>query len=139
LGAGGFYFLMAFTFHYFPLPIFFYVREQVLTYATKKHKKKGDLGSMIWSVGRFFMIMMLLVAWWGVFAIYAYTFYEMIQHYLPDAGADFWTYYAMGVALPAIWALVVFVRFFFIKKELEQVVMEDDDRPLLEQMAGTPQ
>lgn len=134
LGAGGFYFMMAFSFQYFPLPIFLYVRARIATYAAKKHKKEGDFGAKIWQIGRFFMILTLLLVWWGIFGIYAYGLHQALTNYLPNAESYFWTYYGIAIAIPALWALVKFIRFFFAKKETTAIIIEKDERPFLEQI-----
>ncbi len=136
LGAGGFYFLTALVFHYFPLPFFLYARTRILTFASKKHQKKGDFGDKIWGLGRFFIILGLLIFWWGLFVVYAWNLNQILRVYLPDTGDNFWTYYGLAIALPLLVSAIQFVRFFFAKAEPEFMVIENDDRPLLEQLKG---
>lgn len=117
-GAGGFYFVVAFVFHYFPMPAFFYFRERAVAETVKRYKKEGDLPHTLWKVARITMIVMILVAWWLVFAIFAYGLYLQLPNYIPsDNQETFWGYYGIAVVMPALWALYRFVRFIFPKKK----------------------
>lgn len=138
LGAGGFYFLMSFAFQYFPMPLFLKSRDIFLTWASKKHKKKGDFWDKIWNIGRVFFIVMMLLTWWGMFGMYAYCLYLGLHYYFDFAENAFWTHYAIAIALPCLWALVKFFGFFRSKSEKPPVELEDDsNKTLLERMASS--
>lgn len=134
-GAGGFYLVMAFAFNYFPMPILLYGRTRLLNWASKRHKKEGDLASIAWSVGRILMIITMLAIWVAMFLLYAYGLYETLPLYLPDMQEKFWWYYGLAIAFPLLYAIVRFISFFFAKdKVYKSPVVEEDTRPLFEQM-----
>lgn len=119
-GAGGFYFVVALVFHYFPMPAFLYFRERAVAETVKRYKKEGDLPHTLWKIARAIMIFMVLVAWWGIFAIFAYGLYTQLPRYIPtDTTEVFWIYYGIAIVFPALWALYRFIRFIFPKKKKE--------------------
>jgi len=136
LGAGGFYFVMSFAFQYFPLPLYLKTRSIVLAWASSKHKKENDLWHRIWNLSRGFFIFVILLTWWGIFALYAYCYYNMLQYYTNDLGQQFWMYYGIGIAIPTLLVLLQFFRFFRPKIE-EEIEIEDwSDKTLLERMSS---
>jgi hypothetical protein len=116
-GAGGFYFVMAFVFHYFPMPAFFYLRERAVSETVKRYKKEGDLPHLLWRIARVTMIFLMLLAWWGIFAIFAYGLYTQIPTYIPTTEDNFWIYYGIAITIPVLWVFYRFVRFIFPSKE----------------------
>lgn len=136
LGAGGFYFIMSFAFQYFPLPLYLKSRSIALAWASSKHKKENDIWHRIWQLIRRFFVFVMLLTWWGIFAMYAYCYYNMLQYYTGDLGQQFWIYYGIGISIPALLVLIQFFRFFRPKIE-EKVTIEDwSDKTLIERMSS---
>ena len=136
LGAGGFCFIMSFLLPYFPMPALHQGKSILSAWTSSKHKEKGDLGEKVWTISQYFFIAIFVLIWWGAFAAYAYLLYNALLYYIPLTGNDFWLCYGIAIALPSLWALVQFFRFFKPKEE-EQVGVEDDaGKTILERMAN---
>ena len=80
------------------------------------------------------MISLMTIAWLSAFGGYAFCLYRYLSVYLVDAGNHFWTYYGLAIALPSIWGIVQYIRFFFVKEEEDLFPLFEDERPLFEQM-----
>jgi uncharacterized membrane protein YuzA (DUF378 family) len=136
LGAIGFYFVISFMFQYFPLPMLLKTRTLLLTWASKKYKKDGDLADKVWTIGNNSLVVIILVIWWLIFGLFAYLLYNMLAYYIPVTGNSFWIYYGIAIVVPSLWALIQFFSFFKQKKEKEEDIDVDTNKTLIEQITG---
>ena len=133
-GALGYYFVISYLFHHFPMPIFLKARVFLEGWQLKRKIADENASDFLWRLGKGCLNGLLLLAWWMVFAGYAYILYSVLHYYFPEAGSLFWPYYGLAIALPALWVLVQFVS-FFKKKPVEEIKVALDTRPLIEQVA----
>ncbi|MGH1335606.1 MAG: hypothetical protein ACRBFS_05715 [Aureispira sp.] len=133
-GALGYYFVISYVFHYFPMPIFLKADALLKGWHLKRLAENKNASDFLWRMGKGFLNTLLLGAWWLVFAGFAYILYSVLHYYFPEVGSLFWPYYGLAIALPAIWVLVRFIA-FFKKKPVEEIKIALDTRPLIEQVA----
>jgi hypothetical protein len=133
-GALGYYFVLSYLFQHFPLPLFFTANTFLEGWHLKRQAQQPDVSDFWWKLGKSILNVLLLLVWWLIFAGFAYLLYRALAYYLPDAGHWFWYYYGIGLALPTIWVAIRSVL-FFRKCPVEEIKVEVDTRPLLEQVA----
>lgn len=139
-GAGGFYFVMSFVYHYFPLPLLIKMRDLLSAWGKKKHRDKAlETDSAwvdtVWSLGSNILILFIIIAWVLTFALYVYYLQIALEHYI-GMTEFFWIYFGIAVCMPSLWVLVHTIRFF--RPVTKPVSLEEikDDKSLLEQVAG---
>lgn len=133
-GALGYYFILSYLLQHFPLPLFFNANSFLEGWHLKRQARNPDVSDFWWRLGKSTLNVLLLFVWWLTFGGFAYLLYQVLDYYFPDAGDSFWPYYSIAIALPAIWVLVQSVL-FFRKRPVEEINVEVDTRPLLEQVA----
>lgn len=138
LGAGGYYFVISFIFHYFPMPLYIKLQTILTSWAGNKTKKKGDFADRVWNIGRGILIGTMLLTWLAIFAFFAYLLYNFITYYIPVEGNLKWSYYGIAVTLPSLWMLLKL--FSFIPKKKQTSVQANPpqvaQKTLMEQMIG---
>lgn len=133
-GALGYYFFVSYVFLHFPMPFFLGASTLLEGQILQREVAQKKSQHFWWRFGKGVLNGLLVLVWWMVFGGFAYLLYFALDFYFPEAGPLFWPYFGIALALPAVWVLVRSVL-FFRKKPVEILVIPEDTRPLIEQVA----
>ncbi|WMX15372.1 hypothetical protein [Aureispira sp. CCB-E] len=140
MGAGGFYFLISFLLHYFPLPLFLKTQNVVDAWAIKHYKTEKALDK-IWNVGNKVAQITVTLMWLVILAAYVYLLYQVLSFYIPidNRSTLFLYYYLIAIALPIVWVLFRIATYAWAKRKANQLsppVKTPPRKTLIEQMEG---
>jgi hypothetical protein len=109
VGAGSYYLLAAFIFLYFPMPLFYNLRERIGIKLKNKHKKPGDFSAKLWNLFSHLLILSMRLIWIGLFIGYGFFNLKVVNQYCCSNQFTL-HYWAISSFLPFLWALVKFVK-----------------------------
>lgn len=134
--AGGFYVLVAYAFHYVPLPAYLKLRARYMAWAGKRTLVNEKAGLRWEKLGKFFFGGLAFLTWCAIFVVFSYVLYAELQAYLTDHQEQFWAYYGATISLPALLFLWRSVRFFIRKKPAVVPPNPLDELPLWDQITA---
>lgn len=143
LGAGGYYIVASFVYHYFPMPFLNKNRSLLKAWGGKKYRNEEDITErkttnwvdIVWIIGTGLLIGFIILSWFVTFGIYLYGLHRALTLYI--APTDFfWVYYGIAIIFPSIWVVVRTIRFIKPVPEPDYFEEEDNSKPLLEQIIG---
>lgn len=139
--GGSFLLIASYAIHIFPLPAFYGLKDWILRWIDKKYKQNIEARER-WSnrLGGL-SIILVIVLWISLIALYAYALHGLMYSYIPDAAqANFWLCYGVAVAPTSIWMFWKMIQTLWQKEyeekenELLKMALKEDNRPLLQQI-----
>ncbi len=111
--TGSFYLIISYIYPIFPMPQLLWMRKMLEKFSDSIAEKNEKRGRWIWGLCRGLFKFITAVLWLLTMAVYLYYFIPVLQYYIyPNIDISFWGYYALAIALPALYILWLGISIF---------------------------